>query len=657
MKRLLYTIFVIILSFNISLGQENNFTRRPDPLVFREVSETGWIKFQDDYKTQPEKVFELNKNAFGLSENFQMKLLRSKNDEYGYTHIKFQQTYNNINVLGGEYLIHAKGGKAYTGNGKILTPSLVKSSFILTEPAALIFALRYVNAGSYYWQNAKKEARLKAKRKDSTATYYPKAGSAYVLSSDGTKLLLCYSFVIKTIEFGKSAICYIDASNGELVKKDLLDANCDRTTVNTNWYGIQTIFTNDVAVIGNSYDLEDDCQSSVYGVYDATDDDDIFNTGDNVWATDWQRSAATSLWSIKQSYNMYKLFFGRPGHDDDDGNLDIYQGFNFGSNGGLNNASYSYDPIGDDEIKIATGNTPSVLDDYNAVDILAHEFTHGVIRYEAQLGGEKDPGALNESFGDIFGEWIESKVLGSTNWMIGWDRDQTNCNRILRYLKDPGGQNVNIGGGCTRNFNLPNTFGGSNWVNTAAAADPGDKWGIHINCGVQNQMFYLLSVGGNGWNNGQTSHAPANNGTAWSVGAIGMDKAIGIAYKVIIDYLTSGSNYFDARNAWVQAAENIYGTCSYEAIQTGRAWAAVGIGPPAIQTHIVCNETFGSAVYTALNTSKNIVTNEACTVTVLGTGNLVEFRSGGRIILKPGFRSLPGSKFRAVLTDCSFAAY
>jgi bacillolysin len=657
MKRIFYTIVVIIACLQLCLAQENNFVRRPDITVFKEVSELGWVKFQDNYITNPEKVFEVNKTAFGLSENFQMKLLRKKDDDYGYTHIKFQQTYNNVTVLGGEYFIHAKNGKTYTGNGKIFTPQFIKSSFILTEQAALNFALLHINAKTYYWQDPKREARLKRRTKNLTATYFPKAGMAYVLSADSNTLLLCYSFIIKTNEFGKSAICYIDASNGDLVKKDLLDNNCDQTSVTTNWYGIRTIYTNDVAVIGNSYDLEDDCQSSVFGVYDATNDDDIFNTGDNVWANDWQRSAATSLWSIKESYLWYRTFFGRPGHDDDDGNLDIYQGFNFGANGGTNNASYSYDPIGDDEIKIGIGNTPSVPDDYNTVDILAHEFTHGVIRYEAQLGGEKDPGALGESFGDIFGEWIESKVFGGTNWIIGWDRDQTNCNRILRYLVDPGGQSVNIGSGCTRNFNLPNTYLGSNWVSTTAAADPGDKWGIHINCGVQNQMFYLLSAGGSGWNNGQTSHAPVNTGFFWNVASIGIDKAIRIAYKVINDYLTSGSSFRDARNAWVQAAENIFGTCSFEAIQTGRAWAAAGIGPPVLQTLFVCNETYGSAPYTAVVTPKNITTNAACAVTVLSTGNLVEFKSGGKITLSPGFRSLTGSNFKATVSDCNFAAY
>lgn len=637
-------------------AQINNFTLRPDASVFKEVSHLGWVKFQDNYKIKPEKVFENNKKAFGLTENYEMKLLNSNNDEYGYTHLEYQQTYNDIKVLGGEYFIHAKYGKAYTGNGKIYTPPTIKSKKNLSEKAALKLALSYVNAKSYYWEDPKIESRIKLKTGDPAATYYPKATLVYVLSPDRSSLLLCYSFFIMAKEYGKSAEIYIDASTGALIKSIPLDKTCDGTTVNTNWYGTQGISTNDVAIIGHSYDLEDDCQSSVYSVYDATNDDDIFNTDDNIWASDWLRSAATSLWGIKKSYFWFKSFFGRDGHDDDDQNLEIYQGYFFVSNGGNNNAGYSYDPLGDDQIHVGIGNTNSPLDDWNALDILGHEFTHGVTQYEANLVYQKEPGALNESFSDIFGEWIEYKTLGSNNWFQAWDRFANGCNLPIRYLKDPAAQDVIVSLGCIVDFGQPNTYMGTYWVPTNTATDPGDTWGVHTNSGVQNQMFYLLSVGGYGWNNGLTCHG-SNDGVFWTVSGIGIDNAARIAYKALTDYLSSGSTYPDARNAWVAAAENIFGVCSFEAIQTGKAWAAVGIGPPIAQTILLCNVTYGSAPY-SYTTPHNITTNVACTVTVLSTGNLIEFISGNKITLSPGFSSFAGSYFRAsIIEDCRFAEY
>jgi Zn-dependent metalloprotease len=53
-------------------------------------------------------------------------------------------------------------------------------------------------------------------------------------------------------------------------------------------------------------------------------------------------------------------------------------------------------------------------DDYNSIDILGHEFTHGVDQYTAELEYQFESGALDESFADIFGEWVQQQALGST---------------------------------------------------------------------------------------------------------------------------------------------------------------------------------------------------------------------------------------------------
>ena len=61
-----------------------------------------------------------------------------------------------------------------------------------------------------------------------------------------------------------------------------------------------------------------------------------------------------------------------------------------------------------------------------ALDVIAHEFTHGVISYilgngkTSGLFGIGESGALNESYADIMGEIIEGKN-GSDNWNLGED--------------------------------------------------------------------------------------------------------------------------------------------------------------------------------------------------------------------------------------------
>jgi bacillolysin len=668
MKKIL--IILILFSGIQVKAQINDFAKNVDSFLFNTASNLGWVKFNDNINIHPEKIFDLHPDAFGLTSGFSMRKKRLNIGTNGYNHYKFEQFYNNIKVEFGEYIIHSKDGKLISGNGKIYTPKYKSTTIIVPEQIALLTAINNINAKEYYWQNEIMEARLKQKTKNPLASYYPNAKKIYFFNEQTKSLNLAYKFFIKTIDVGKSCIVYLDATSGIVLQKIPTEYLCDFTTFNSNFYGIQNLYTNDVAVFGNSYDLEDDCTSSVYGVYDATNNNNIFNTGNNQWVSDWQRSAATSLWGIKASWFHFNSFFGRNGHDNNNGDLDIYQGVNFGTaaSPNFNNASYSYDEFGDDEIKFGTGNSPSVLDDWNPLDIAAHEFTHGVTRYEANLVYSREQGALNESFSDIFGEFVESRVFGNANWIVGWERrnPSNNTPTPLRYMANPAATNINLGG-FTLTFTDPNTYQGSNWFPAAGVSvnnctptfPPGpnnDACGVHTNSGVQNHMAYLLASGGNGWNNGLNSYSPPNNGYQWSVAAIGIDKMARIAYKALVDYLGTNSNYFDARNAWVHAAIELYGECSFEAIQTGKAWYAVGIGPPPAPGNLICGN-YGAANY-YLNKPGQINIASTCNVDIAATGNTVQFASGNRVTIGAGFKALNGSRFIAnIFDDCKFATY
>ena len=70
------------------------------------------------------------------------------------------------------------------------------------------------------------------------------------------------------------------------------------------------------------------------------------------------------------------------------------------------------------------------------IDIVAHEFTHGLIGSTARLVYRNESGALNESFCDIFGTLVEFHALGdSALWKLGIpqnpfrDMSDPNCRR------------------------------------------------------------------------------------------------------------------------------------------------------------------------------------------------------------------------------------
>lgn len=54
----------------------------------------------------------------------------------------------------------------------------------------------------------------------------------------------------------------------------------------------------------------------------------------------------------------------------------------------------------------------------SALDVVGHEFTHAITDRTANLEYEYQSGALNESFSDVFGYFIEE---GNNDWLMGED--------------------------------------------------------------------------------------------------------------------------------------------------------------------------------------------------------------------------------------------
>jgi len=198
-----------------------------------------------------------------------------------------------------------------------------------------------------------------------------------------------------------------------------------------------------------------------------------------------------------------------------------------------------------------------------ALDVAAHEFTHGVTYYTSGLQYQNEPGALNESFSDIFGVMVERYIEGNVNdWQIGEDGGNP-----LRSLQNPKGfgQHFPVPTDCDNTeTGQPDTYQGQFWH-----SDTCDNGGVHVNSGVQNHWFYLLAAGGSGTN---------DNGDTYNVQGIGIDKAARIAWYNLRFELANSSSYSDAADLAIQSAIDLYGNCSNEHIQTQNAWYAVGIG-------------------------------------------------------------------------------
>ena len=78
-------------------------------------------------------------------------------------------------------------------------------------------------------------------------------------------------------------------------------------------------------------------------------------------------------------------------------------------------------------------------------------------------------------------------------------------------------------------------------------------------------MFYLLSHGG-------TSKCNSN-----VVAGLGNAKASQIWYRALTTYMTTSTNYHQARAAAISAATDLFGAASAEVTMTGAAFAAINV--------------------------------------------------------------------------------
>jgi Zn-dependent metalloprotease len=176
-----------------------------------------------------------------------------------------------------------------------------------------------------------------------------------------------------------------------------------------------------------------------------------------------------------------------------------------------------------------------------ALDVIGHEMTHAVVEKTSDLVYEGQPGALNESFSDVFGEGTEWKVAGSSDWKIGTNLTTMG---VLRDMVAP------------ENHQQPSRM--SAFVRTTQ-----DHGGVHINSGIPNHAFYLLVEGLPG-------------------GGIGRPKAHQIFYRTLTSKLNKGSDFQDMRAGAVLSANELYGAGSVESQKVKAAFDAVEIYDPAI---------------------------------------------------------------------------
>ncbi|MFS4430288.1 M4 family metallopeptidase [Chryseobacterium sp. S90] len=485
-------------------------------------------------------------------------------DALGFETHRFQQTVNDIPVEYGMMAVQTKGGKIVGQSGKwvLQLPKGLEKKTNISESIALQSALSFVGAESYKWQNKEEEDFLKKESNNPNASFAPKGELVYYSDPTDEKLndlTLAYKFDIYSEKPLSRQYVFVDAKNGKVLGTDAIIHEVNTPgTATTGYSGSRSIVADSY---NGSYRLRETGRNAGTAVetynlkkgtsYSAAVD---FTDTDNVWNnvnTNKDQYATDAHWGAEMTVDYLYTKFGRKSIDNNNFAIKSYVHYSTNYfNAFWDGSRMTYG----DGSSTTNGGKP-----LTAIDVCGHEITHGMTSKTANLVYQREPGALNEGFSDIFGNSIERWARPTqASWTLGED-----FNYVIRDMSNPNA------------YRQPDTYKGTYWkdATTTGCAVPGqttnDYCGVHTNSGVLNFWYYLLVTGGSGTN---------DNGFAYNVSGIGLDKAGAIAYRTLTTYLTSSSNYANTRTYSLQAAADLYGAGSNEVTQVTNAWNAVGVG-------------------------------------------------------------------------------
>ena len=182
-------------------------------------------------------------------------------------------------------------------------------------------------------------------------------------------------------------------------------------------------------------------------------------------------------------------------------------------------------------------------------DTVGHEFTHGVTEAECNLDYYEESGAINESFSDMWGEWIDQvNGRGNDAPAVKWYLFEDDIYGAFRNMKNP------------HEFDDPDRLYGTYWV----WDDPGGDEYLHSNNGVGNKLCYLLTDG--------------DTFNGYTISGMGISKTADLFYECQVHLLLPASDYYDLGNVLILAAYNL-GLTGDEPNNAKNACAAVEILP------------------------------------------------------------------------------
>ncbi|WP_329368598.1 M4 family metallopeptidase [Streptomyces sp. NBC_01483] len=472
-------------------------------------------------------------------------------DADGGQHVRYDRTYRELPVLGGDFVVHLAPDGSYRGANRATTRDL---SVPTTTPA--LAAPKAADLAT---------AALRAAHLGETLKKVTAKPRLVVDALHGAPRLAW-----------RTDVAGQDSLGNPVARTVLTDARTGRQidawdSIETATGDGQSLYSGTVALestqSGSTYQLKDPTRGNTY-TGDAANKTDLcilgicvsrapatlFTDTDNHWGTgaasDRSSAAVDAQYGTNETWDYYKNVHGRTGIAGD--GKGSYNRVHYGTN--YNNAFW------DDTCFCMTygdgdGTTFGPL---VALDVAGHEMSHGVTSKTAALTYSGESGGLNEATSDIFGTLVEFYANNSTDpgdYLIGEKIVRSGFGKpALRFMDQP-----------SKDGNSANC-----WSSSVGNLD------VHYSSGVANHFAYLLAEGSGAKTiNGVSYNSPTCNNS--TVTGIGRDKLGAIWYRALTVYMTSSTNYAGARTATLNAAKDLYGAGSTEYNAVAAAWSAVSV--------------------------------------------------------------------------------
>ena len=205
-----------------------------------------------------------------------------------------------------------------------------------------------------------------------------------------------------------------------------------------------------------------------------------------------------------------------------------------------------------------TGSGQTVGPLAGALDVVAHELTHGITDYTSGLEYQGESGALNEAFSDMMGVAVEAFFQPRGNGPLQAD-----------YLVGEDSFRASRAGSVSgiRSMQAPTAYGDPDHYSVRYTGTE-DNGGVHINSGIPNHAFFLAIEGG------------ANRVSGRAVTGVGFanrDQIEKVFFRAFTTMLPVRATFAQARAATIQSARDLYPSNAAVERAVTDAWTAVGV--------------------------------------------------------------------------------